>query len=136
MTQGRTARLGRSLAAVGTGWVVVNLAFFAYVVVLNGYVTDAAVWLVYTGLFVVAGWLLTVVPLVLLRRPDNWLFLPRWAPVVGGTAGIVILGVLLGLWTWTLPWRLLTEVPLWFLMAGAMGAIGWTLYCLDPRRAR
>lgn len=123
-------RVALSFLALALGWALAYVGLILSQVhgAGFGYVTDFEFFLLWSVLFAVVGWALVVVPLVRYVDPGHWIFEPRWAPVVGAVAGVVILTVLLApfrLWAGGQP-RLLT-------VAAGTGLVGWASYTLAIR---
>jgi hypothetical protein len=121
-------RIALSLAAVVLGWAAAYSYFEVAQLLIQGRITDVAAMLFWPALFVAAGWIVFVLPVVVLIRPTAWLFSPSRAWLFGGLAGLMAFFLLLSWWT---PfWK-----SLWYLgFSFIVGAVSCTVYSMGLAR--
>lgn len=95
------ARVLRSFISVLAGWAAGFLYYVIYMTFLTpwGRPTDVEAILFWSGIFVAIGWLLVVLPLILLLdESSDLLRFPR-AVVFGAVLGLMLFLALVGWWT-------------------------------------
>ena len=121
-------RLLLSLGAQIIGWAAGMAFYWTCLMLVQGSATDLEAALFWTAVFGFVGWLLVLVPLVLLVRPERALFSFPVFPLVGAAVAVVTFIGLVGWWTGG--WR----EPLWLGHAASFGLGTGGSYSLLSRR--
>ena len=127
------ARRALSFAAAFAGWVAGIVWYVANEVLRGpGYVTDFEAVVAWSGLFVLAAWVLALAPLAVRLDPASPLCRLPLASIVGGAAGVLCCALLL----LPLGGLALLARPLFLGQAAVVGAASATLHVVAVRRWR
>jgi hypothetical protein len=118
-------KVGLSLLSIVLGWAVGGAGFFLYARVFWGGFADVALVVVWTLPFVIMGWLVFFLPLVLVVNDGSGLIrFPAFA-LVGSVVALVAFFLLVG---WWLPlWR---ESVAYLIHPALTGAVAGAVYSL------
>lgn len=124
----KARKLVLSLLSMVGGWLAGFLYNIVFLIIRQGYPTDGASILYWTGVFIFIAWVIFVIPLVLLLPEKSRMFSIRSAPLAWACYGLIAFLILLGWWT-----------PLWkeshfLLYACVVGTTAGFLYAFSLRK--